>query len=329
MEIRQVQKNDIDVNEILDLTQNSIMSKIFCHNIGKIVAFNSEYQTVDVELQQIKQYKGEYLQPSLLTDVPLYIYATNSAWITLPNLVGCTCIILSMDRNIDAYINTEETYVPITNRLHDITDSIALVTFKTQVNKIENYDTNALTIQHKKDTFQAYIKNFANAIDTKVWDASQNSEIIQTASSLSSNITDGSTTTTITQNLEKVETTVTGEETSTITQTEDTITIDSKDIENTADNDIELTADNNIELTADKDIELTATQNITIKATNTMELNALNKVKITNTVETLGLILSDLIQVITGLRTVGNDTLNNDTQNALNAVKARVISLLE
>ena len=60
-----------------------------------------------------------------------------------------------------------------------------------------------------------------------------------------------------------------------------------------------------------------------------MELNALNKVKITNTVETLGLILSDLIQVITGLRTVGNDTLNNDTQNALNAVKARVISLLE
>ena len=68
---------------------------------------------------------------------------------------------------------------------------------------------------------------------------------------------------------------------------------------------------------------------ITIKATNTMELNALNKVKITNTVETLGLILSDLIQVITGLRTVGNDTLNNDTQNALNAVKARVISLLE
>lgn len=171
MEIKQIQKSQIDRNQLLELTQEAVMSKLNCHNIGKILEFDYATQTATIQIQQIKVFKNSYITPTVLTQVPVVIYGSKNAHITMPDLVGTTCILLFMDRNIDNYISTNEMYTPNTTRTHDITDCIALTTFKTLIDKINNYEPNAVNIAYKKIIeeilYDATIKNFGNKIELK------------------------------------------------------------------------------------------------------------------------------------------------------------------
>lgn len=141
---------NINVNDIqlMRLFQENTMTRLNCHNIGKIINFYPETQTADIQIQQIMLYKGELHTPSLLTNVPVFLYATQTAYITMPNPVGSSCILLFMDRNIDNYLATGEMYQPNTTRMHDMTDCIALLTFKTQVDTIQDYDNEAITLKN-------------------------------------------------------------------------------------------------------------------------------------------------------------------------------------
>lgn len=171
MDTKKIQKSQITTNELLGLSQDAVMSKINCHNIGKIIEFNSETQRAVVQMQQTRRYFDRYIQPVILTDVPIVIYGSINAHITMPNIVGSTCVLLFMDRNIDTFLETGEMYVPNTNRMHNMTDCIALVTFKTAVDHITNYDVNAINIEYSKraeDTsYDANLKNYANKVELK------------------------------------------------------------------------------------------------------------------------------------------------------------------
>ena len=170
--IKSIEKHPISRNEILALSQNAIMSRLNCHNIGRIIDFDKNTQTCTVELMQLKQFTDEILIPAPLTDVPLIIYGTGDATITMPNPVGSTCLILFLDRNIDAFMQTGEQYVPDTARMHDFTDCVALTTFRTMVNPIDNYDETSISINYQQIVneilYQATIKNFGNSINLKV-----------------------------------------------------------------------------------------------------------------------------------------------------------------
>lgn len=126
------------------------MSRLNCHNVGRIVEFDPATQLCTVEMLQIKQFNNQLITPAPLTEVPLVILGAGGANITMPDPVGTICLLLFMDRNIDAFIETGERYTPDTGRMHDFTDCIALTTFKTLVNPIKDYDTNAITIAHEK-----------------------------------------------------------------------------------------------------------------------------------------------------------------------------------
>lgn len=167
--IKEVQKSQIDFNSVMRLAQDATMSRINCHNIGRIEEFDKQTQRCTVQLMQIKQFNNEYITPVPLTDVPLIIIGAGNGHITLPNPVGTICLLLFLDRNIDAFLETGKMYSPDTTRMHDFSDCVALTTFKTLANPIQNYDENAVTIFNSElieaIQYDSSIKVYGNSVE--------------------------------------------------------------------------------------------------------------------------------------------------------------------
>ena len=176
-----IHKEEAGLSEISQLLKDSVMSNLNCHNIGRIIEFDSTTQTCTVELMQIKQFNDQAFIPAPITQVPLIIYGSDNSYITLPNPVGSVCLLLFLDRNIDNFLETGEQYMPETSRMHDFTDAVALTTFKTLANPIENYDDNAITMYYKtiinEVIYEAVIKNAGNAINLKMTNGDNYSQI--------------------------------------------------------------------------------------------------------------------------------------------------------
>lgn len=157
-----------DFIETLDFVKKNVFSNLYSHNIGKIVKFYPNTQTADVQLMQVKKYNGQLYPATLLSKIPVCIYGSSDAQITLPDLTNTICIILTFDRNVSAFMKTGEAYEPNTSRRHNITDSIALTTFFTLNNPIQNYDTDAITLRYKaiisSIVYYSVIQNFGNKI---------------------------------------------------------------------------------------------------------------------------------------------------------------------
>ena len=173
--IKQVYKSQVNLNDIMQISQDAIMSRLNCHGVGKILEFNSTTQTCTVQIMQLKQFANDYIEPAPITDVPLILYGANNAFITLPDPVGTICLLFFMDRNIDSFLNTGEMYAPATTRTHDFSDCIAISTFTTLNNPIQSYDSNAISIIYDKVieeiAYTAIIKNYANSIKLNVTDS--------------------------------------------------------------------------------------------------------------------------------------------------------------
>lgn len=144
--INNISKDKPTQLELNQLLKTNIFSNLNCHNVGRITAFDPATQLCTVELLQIKQFNARTITPVPITNVPLIILGTKNANITFPDPVGTICLLIFMDRNIDSFMETEESYMPATNRMHDFTDCIALCTFKTLVNPIKNYDEKAISL---------------------------------------------------------------------------------------------------------------------------------------------------------------------------------------
>lgn len=170
--IRQIEKSQINFNGVMNVAQDAIMSRLNCHNIGRIIEFDSTTQRCTVQLMQLKQFGESTITPVPITDVPLIILGAGNAHITMPNPVGTICVLLFMDRNIDDFLSTGESYAPATSRMHDFSDCVALTTFTTLVNPIENYDTEAVTIFNKElieaVEYESYVKTYSDSIQMQV-----------------------------------------------------------------------------------------------------------------------------------------------------------------
>lgn len=141
--ISKAKPTQLEINQLL---KTNIFSNLNCHNIGRILEFDPATQLCTVELMQIKQFGDQTYTPAPITQVPLIMLGAGNAHITMPNPVGTTCLLLFLDRNMDNFMETGEQYMPDTARMHDFTDCVALTTFKTLVNPIQNYDEQAISL---------------------------------------------------------------------------------------------------------------------------------------------------------------------------------------
>ena len=190
-----MKKGQIDLTTALELAKNNVMANLNCHNIGKIATFYPETQTADIEIMQIKTQYGQAYNLPLLLNVPVVIYGSSNASITLGDLTGTICLLFFMDRNIDSFLTTGENYIPSTGRMHDITDCIALTTFKTDVNPLSDYDTQAITLRNSLveqiTNENSYIKVYPSYVEIKA-DVITETEEETTESSSYLNVNEGS-----------------------------------------------------------------------------------------------------------------------------------------
>lgn len=170
--LEQIPKSEPTFNDLMIMAQNNIMARTNCHNVGRIIEFDKTTQTCTVQIMQLKQFFDKTMAAAPITDVPLIIYGMGDGFITLPDPVGSICLLFFMDRNIDAFLETGELYEPDNTRLHDFSDCIAITTFSTLNNPIENYDDTAITIAYKNIVsdvlYNAVIKNYGNSLQLKV-----------------------------------------------------------------------------------------------------------------------------------------------------------------
>ncbi len=189
-----VHNDNINLLELTHTIKDKVMGDINCHNVGRVVLFDSTTQTATIELMQIKQYQGENFLPTVITDVPLIIYGGGAGHITYPDPTGTLALLFFIDRNIDNFLETGEQYIPNTTRMHSFTDCIAITTFKTLVNPINDYDKLAISILNEitieSIPYWAYHKVYGNSIKQKVW--TKDDEGNETSSETSLTPTEGS-----------------------------------------------------------------------------------------------------------------------------------------
>lgn len=167
-DIREISSTPQSFQNLMTIVKEGVMSTINCHNIGRIVEFDAQTQTASVEMLQIKQFGGNNIPPSILTQVPVIIYGTANANITLPDPTGSICLILFMDRNMDNFKLSGTNFLARTSRMHDFTDCVALTTFSSLANPIQNYEDNAISMRYEtiinEIKYFSKINNYGNYI---------------------------------------------------------------------------------------------------------------------------------------------------------------------
>lgn len=140
---------ELDDVMLARLQERSIQYDTNCHRVGKIVAFNKNELTCDVELLELQNNVLAGAQSfAILKQLPLIIDGTDSAHLTWGNIVGSECLVHFNDRDIDNWFETGEAYEPNTTRMHNFSDGFVTLRPFSKV-KVFQYDDEAVVLQNQ------------------------------------------------------------------------------------------------------------------------------------------------------------------------------------
>lgn len=153
-----------DLRELLNRVKFDIKSEMNCVAVGRIVQFYPETQTADISINYKRVLKrrnavqaGEYtdflVDYPLLLRCPVVVMNGGGAVISFPISANDTCVILFNDRDMDLWLEEESIVsAPNSERLHDLSDAIALVGIRSVGSAIESYESTSLKISYKNTT---------------------------------------------------------------------------------------------------------------------------------------------------------------------------------
>lgn len=150
---------EVTLSDVLVEHARGINLKLNCHAIGQIQSFNSANQTCTVTIVYQKEIEkrnpdGTYSTKAqdypILTTVPVIIMSGGTANLTFPIQKGDYCLVLFNDRDIDTWITSATTQPPNSNRMHSLSDGIALVGLKPFTQSISGYDSTRVKLQNDK-----------------------------------------------------------------------------------------------------------------------------------------------------------------------------------
>lgn len=148
------QKNPPDLTAVLQNLKTDIFNTMNCVNVGIIQSFDSDDQTVSVEiaLKRVKSISDDGTrvieERPVLLKCPVVILFGGSTYITFPIAAGDECLVLFNDREIDNWWTNGGVNTPTTARAHDISDGFALVGVRSLQKSIENYLTTGIRLSH-------------------------------------------------------------------------------------------------------------------------------------------------------------------------------------
>lgn len=143
-----------DLTEYIQGRKNDIKSEINCIAIGTVQSFDSNDQTVNVQINYVRVLTGgtatdapnnddttrKLVPYPILVKCPLMMLSGGQAVITFPVAQGDSCIILFNDRDMDTWWNSGIVGNPPNSaRLHDLSDGIVIVGIRNLTNAIQGY----------------------------------------------------------------------------------------------------------------------------------------------------------------------------------------------
>ena len=136
-----------DLNYALEVFGNALKYDLNCHRVGKIVKFNPDDLTCDVELLELKPNKERLTKYSIIQGLPLLISGGIDTNLTFGDVTGAECLIHFNDRDIDSWFDTGEAYKPNSKRMHDFSDGFVSLRPHNKYDNIE-YEVDG-TVLHK------------------------------------------------------------------------------------------------------------------------------------------------------------------------------------
>lgn len=144
--------NEPDLQDIVDGATEDLLYTFNSHRLGIIESFNPANQTADIKMVDkgvLTNANGEKLiEYSLLTGCPVVIHKGINGGLTIPIIKGDTCLICFNDRDMDNWLVDGLVQRPNTLRAHDLSDAIAIVGIRNQINKITNYNNVATELNY-------------------------------------------------------------------------------------------------------------------------------------------------------------------------------------
>jgi len=187
---------DPELSDVLNQHKDEIFASFNCHLLGTIVSFDAATQTASISVnfqrsvfnkqvavnalsnQPIQTTPNVYSLP-VLVQCPVMIYSGGGGYMSMPISAGDTCLVLFHDRDIDSWYASGATTTPNSNRMHSLSDGLAIVGFRSLADAISGYSTtnavwhlptagkfeisnNATTMRAATDAHFAVLINWAN-----------------------------------------------------------------------------------------------------------------------------------------------------------------------
>ena len=115
--------------EELQALKQDIFESLHCALPGTVVSFDAESQTAVIR-PAVKT--GAGIELPVLRDVPVFMPVSFEVY------EGDACLVIFADRDIDAWFETGESSVPLSGRMHSLSDGFAFVGFRTRGDANEN-----------------------------------------------------------------------------------------------------------------------------------------------------------------------------------------------
>lgn len=147
---------DPDLAALLAQVRSEIFASLNCHEWGIVQSFNAAKQTAVVKiavLRQVPEVKNG--QPAyvgkaypLLLDVPVFVPTGGIGFLAMPVAPGDTCLVLFNDRDYDEFWASGNVAEPNSARMHDLSDGLALVGFRTSAKPLADYPTDRVKLAY-------------------------------------------------------------------------------------------------------------------------------------------------------------------------------------
>ena len=153
MKQKTVPSHNFDLADVLDAWKRSIFLDMNCHAVGKVKSFDSKTQIVSVQIVYTKQFTDieddsrlsskiveKHEKYPILVDCPVMVLKGGGVSLKMPIKSGDECIVLFNDRSIDEWWDSGRNESNLdTNRLHTLTDAIAIVGLSSRPNALSGY----------------------------------------------------------------------------------------------------------------------------------------------------------------------------------------------
>ena len=139
-----------DLKEFFNRREIDFFSKINCVSIGVIQSFDAPSQTASIKIsfqRLVKEanplgdsYSSDKIyEYPVLVNCPVVVLNGGGAYISFPIALGDSCIVLFCDRDIDGWFEDGQAHIPNSERMHDLSDGIAIIGIRSKKNPID-YD---------------------------------------------------------------------------------------------------------------------------------------------------------------------------------------------